>query len=137
LTVGVPLQHPAYRAFENWRIETNNAGVAILLGLRLGHAHIGQMPPVLRQKPLSALVDVDDAWRLDLPGDEVMEVMSRAETTYAAMAIPFHIAVYNEFLVTALGGQPSPVVSRETATASRANPSLPISAPRNQVWVKS
>jgi hypothetical protein len=31
-----------------------------------------------------------------------MKVMSRAETTYAAMAIPFHIAVYNEFLITAL-----------------------------------
>lgn len=96
------LQHPAYRAFERWRIETNDAGVAILLGLRLGSAHLRSLPPVLRRERLPELVDIEDAARLNLSGDDVIERMDAAEGIYAAMAIPFHVAVFNEFLVIGL-----------------------------------
>jgi hypothetical protein len=96
------LRHPAYRDFERWRIETNDAGVAVLLGLRLGRAHLLGLPPALRRERLPELVDIEDAWRLNLPGDEVIERMHDSEAVYAAMAIPFHVAVFNEFLVTAL-----------------------------------
>lgn len=96
------LQHPAYREFERWRIETNDAGVAVLLGLRLGAAHLKSLPPVLRRERLPELVDIEDAQRLNLSGDDVIERMADAEGVYAAMAIPFHVAVFNEFLVTAL-----------------------------------
>jgi hypothetical protein len=67
------LRHPAYRDFERWRIETNDAGVAVLLGLRLGRAHLLGLPPALRRERLPELVDIEDAWRLNLPGDEVIE----------------------------------------------------------------
>jgi hypothetical protein len=96
------LQHPAYREFERWRVETNDAGVAILVGLRLGRAHLSELPPEVRREPLPELVDIEDARRLNLPGDEVIERMRGAERVYAAMAIPFHVAVFNEFLVIAL-----------------------------------
>ena len=98
----VTLQHPAYRAFERWRIETNDAGVAILLGLRLGSAHLGSLPPMLRRERLPELVDIEDAERLNLSGDDVIDRMRTAEGIYAAMAIPFHVAVFNEFLLIAL-----------------------------------
>jgi hypothetical protein len=96
------LRHPAYREFERWRVETNDAGVAVLLGLRLGAAHLKSLPPMLRRERLPELVDIDDAGRLNLSGDDVIERMRDAEGIYAAMAIPFHVAVFNEFLVTAL-----------------------------------
>lgn len=83
-------------------METNDAGVAVLLGLRLGAAHLQSLPPILRQARLPELVDIEDARRLNLTGDEVIRKMEEAEQIYAAMAIPFHVAVFNEFLVTAL-----------------------------------
>jgi hypothetical protein len=83
-------------------VQTNDAGIAVLLGLRLGRGQLAALPPMIRRERLPELVDVEDAWRLNLPGDEVIAKMREAEAVYAAMAIPFHVAVFNDFLVTAL-----------------------------------
>ena len=81
-------------------METNDAGVAVLLGLRLGAAHLQSLPPILRRERLPELVDIEDARRLNLTGDEVIRRMEDAEEIYAAMAIPFHVSVFNESLMT-------------------------------------
>ncbi|WP_445150497.1 hypothetical protein [Baekduia sp. Peel2402] len=60
------------------------------------------LPPILRRERLPELVDVADAVRLNLPGNDVIQKLRDAESVHAAMAIPFHVAVFNEYLVMAL-----------------------------------
>jgi hypothetical protein len=51
---------------------------------------------------LPALVDIEDPQRLNLSGDDVIEKLQEAESFWAAMAIPFAVAVLNEYLVEVL-----------------------------------
>ncbi|MGA3361626.1 MAG: hypothetical protein ABSD82_06315 [Solirubrobacteraceae bacterium] len=96
------LRHPAWRQFEAWSIQADDATEAALLGLGLGRAHLSALPPILRRSALPDLVDVHDAIRLNLPGDEVIGKLKEAERFVAAMAIPFAVAVLNDLLAVAL-----------------------------------
>jgi hypothetical protein len=98
----VALRHPAWRQFEAWSIQADDATEAALLGLGLGRAHLSALPPILRRSALPDLVDVHDAIRLNLPGDEVIGKLKEAERFVAAMAIPFAVAVLNDLLAVAL-----------------------------------
>lgn len=96
------VRDPAFRRFDAWRVEANDATEASLLGLRLGREYLSRLPPMLRREPLPEIVDVPESERMRLSGDAVIQKLIDAERFWAAMAIPFAFSVLSEYLADVL-----------------------------------
>jgi hypothetical protein len=97
----VTVRHPAFRAFDRWRIEMNDAGIALLVCARIGRAELETASKTSRQTYLPDLFPaIPEIKRLHRKPGDAARLAADAEATYALMAIPFIVAVVNDYLVT-------------------------------------
>ncbi|MET8571254.1 hypothetical protein [Streptomyces sp. NPDC004783] len=91
----------AYRNHENSRIEANNAMMAMLAGSRLAEHMLSLTSGSKRLLPeiFPAVQHVD---RMNLRVDSARVLLSEAEKHLSAMAVPYTLALHEDYVVTCL-----------------------------------
>lgn len=96
------VRYAAFRTFDSWRIEANNAIAALVVSAQIAEADLtrriglgegGRFLPVTYPVP--------EARSLNRSLSDALEVVEGSEFFLAAMAIPFVVAIYGEMLVDA------------------------------------
>jgi len=94
------IRHPGFRELERWRIERNDAGLALIIGSRIGKQELESLPSEDHRRYLPSLFpSVPDIERLNIRVATAVSKLGDAELAYAYMAIPFVVSVFNEYLL--------------------------------------
>jgi len=97
------VQYPAYREFNQWRIDANDYGQALAIGVRIACSHITRARDADPKQTLpEAFPDIAGVQRLRVKLSTASEIMLESERFLAYMAIPFYVAVYDELLLQTL-----------------------------------
>jgi hypothetical protein len=95
------VRFPAYRQFSAARIEINDAVMALLIGARLGE-HALKTSAASRGALLPSLYgQIPGIARVNRTAGDAAQLLADAETHLAYMAIPYALAVHEDFLVSA------------------------------------
>ncbi len=97
------VRYPAYREFNRWRIDANDYGQALAIGVRIARSHITRAREANPKQTLpEAFPDIAGVQRLRVKLSTASEIMLESERFLAYMAIPFYVAVYDELLLQTL-----------------------------------
>jgi hypothetical protein len=97
------IRYPAFRTFETWRVEANNASEALLVSTRIAESDLARRVSLDGpSQPFRATYpSLVEPHAMSVPLSEALLRVQGSEAFLAGMAIPFVVAVYGEMLVDA------------------------------------